>query len=238
MMTDRQLKHALKSAYQIQPSEQGRAFLRRYEKRSLQMHAVIKTELRYMGMKSLLAGVFLCAILFCVARQGDIRVQWTASSVLPLFALVLSAIVGKSERYGMEELEASSRFSLRFVRLIRMLIVGVLSCAVIFILAGILRKLSGFGSMMTVCFVGFPYLLNVWGSLLITRKWHAKDNIYGCVGMTICSCLLPFFAKFTELWSYIDMRMIYPAMFLLLMLTIRESILYVKEGGDLTWNLC
>ena len=237
-MTDRELKRLLKNAYTVTATEKEDAFVKTYERRSRQFLHVLVLELKYMGIKSLFAGVFLCTILFALVRQGDVRVQWTISSILPLFALILSALVGRSERCGMEELEAASRFSLRFIRMTRMLILGTISFLLILVCTCILKKFLGISPMITVCFVGFPYLFNVWGSLLITRKWHAKENIYGCVGITFLSCLMPVIAEYIKLWSYINSIIAFLAMLILLVGTVRESILYIKEGEDLSWNLC
>ena len=237
-MTDREVKRLLKNAYAITASEKEKVFVKTYERRSRQFLHVLMLELKYMGIKSLFAGAFLCTILFALVRQGDVRVQWTISSILPLFALIFSALFGRSERYGMEEFEAASRFSLRFIRMTRMLILGTISCLLILVCTCILRKFLGISPMITVCFVGFPYLFNVWGSLLITRKWHAKENIYGCMGVTVLSCLMPFVAEFVKLWTYISSITAFLAILILLAVTVRESILYIKEGEDLLWNLC
>lgn len=237
-MTDREVKRLLKSAYTITASEKEKAFVKTYERRSRQFLHVLMLELKYMGIKSLFAGAFLCTILFFLARQGDVRVQWTISSILPLFALILSALFGRSERYGMQEFEAASRFSLRFIRMTRMLISGTISCLLILVCTCILRKFLGISPMITVCYVGFPYLFNVWGSLLITRKWHAKENIYGCVGVTILSCLMPYIAEFVKLWTYISSLTASLVILILLAVTVRESILYIMEGRELSWNLC
>lgn len=70
------------------------------------------------------------------------------------------------------------------------------------------------------------------------RKWHAKENIYGCVGITFVSCLMPFLAEFIKLWSDINGAIAYFAMLIVFVVTVRESILYIKEGEDLSWNLC
>ena len=231
-MTDREVKRLLKSAYTITASEKEKAFVKTYERRSRQFLPVLVLELKYMGIKSLFAGAFLCTILFALVRQGDVRVQWTISSILPLFALIFSALFGRSERYGMEEFEAASRFSLRFIRMTRMLILGTISFLLILVCSCALKKYIGISPMITVCFVGFPYLFNVWGSLLLTRKWHAKENIYGCVGVTFLSCLMPFIAEFVKLWTYISGITASLAILILLAVTVRESILYIMEGEN------
>lgn len=237
-MTDKEVKLLLKTAYTVTASEREKKFIKTYERRSRQFMNVLGLELKYMGIKSLLAGIILCAILFVLARQSNDSVKWTISSILPLFALIPSTLFGRSERCGMEELEAASRFSLRFIRMTRMLILGFISFILIIVCTCILRKFSGISPMITVCFVGFPYLFNVSGCFLITRKWHAKENIYGCVGTTFISCLIPFIAEIIKLWSNMNGTIAYIAMLIVFVVTVRESILYIKEGEDLSWNLC
>ena len=106
-MKNSELKAMLQNAYAVNPTEKENCFVRKYERRHMRFRDVLVLELKYMGIKSVAAGVILCAVLFFFARQGDVRVKWMASSLLPLFALLPSAIVGSSERYGMQELEES-----------------------------------------------------------------------------------------------------------------------------------
>lgn len=237
-MKDSELKAMLQNAYAINPTEKENRFIRKYERRHMRFRDVLALELRYMGIKSLASGVLLCAILFFFVRQGDVRVKWMASSLLPLFALLPSAIVGSSERYGMQELEAASRFSLQLIRMARMLIWGTLSLIIIWLATIIFQSYFEANLLITGCFVGFPYLLSVWGCLLITRKWHSKDNIYGCMGVTVLSCLLPLLAEFLKLWKYVTKPAVSIAVIVILIAAVRESILYIKDGEDLSWNLC
>ena len=237
-MTDRELKNALKNAYMFETSEREKAFLTKYEKRSMRIFDVLKIELKYMGAKNIFAGLFLCIVLFLVARLGEPQFMWIMSSALPMCVLIPLLAIGRSERYGMGELEASSRFSLRFLRMTRMLILGFFGLILIFATSLVLQKFVKISPVMAVCFVGIPYLLNVWGCLLVTRKWHAKENLYGCVGVTCISCLMPFVAHQMELLRTIEPAYVPLAMIAVLAVTVKESILYIRESEDFTWNLC
>ena len=237
-MKNSELKAMLQNAYAVNPTEKENCFVRKYERRHMRFRDVLVLELKYMGIKSVAAGVILCAVLFFFARQGDVRVKWMASSLLPLFALLPSAIVGSSERYGMQELEASSRFSLQLIRMARMLIWGTLSLIIILLGTIFFQNYFETNILITGCFVGFPYLFSVWGCLLITRKWHSKDNIYGCVGVTVLSCMMPLFIELLKLWEYVTKPAVSIAVIVILIAAVRESILYVRDGEDLSWNLC
>lgn len=237
-MTDRELKNALKNAYIVETSEREKAFLTKYEKRSMQIFDVLRIELKYMGVKNFCAGLFWCIVLFLVARLGEAQFMWILSSALPMCVLIPLIAIGRSERYGMGELEASSRFSLRFLRMTRMLILGFFGLILISVTSLVLREFIKLSPVMTVCFVGFPYLVNVWGCLLVTRKWNAKENLYGCMGITCISCLMPFVAHQMELMKAIEPAYVPLAMIVVLVVTVKESILYIRESEDFTWSLC
>lgn len=69
-MTNKELKKRLKNAYKTMPSEREKAFIRKYEKRRMQIFDVLKIEIKYMGLKSFLTGLFLCILLFLTAKSG------------------------------------------------------------------------------------------------------------------------------------------------------------------------
>lgn len=236
-MNNRQLKNALKNAYQVEQTESQKAFIEKHEKRNLQIIEILKIEFRYMGMKSMLAGILLCLVLYYISKSGTDYLMWGLSSVLPICVLLPVTLIGKSERYGMCELEASSRFSFRFLRMIRMLILGAFSLIFILIASVALDNTISTNILETFCFIGCPYFLNVSGCIFITRKWHSKENIFGCAGLTLFSCLLPFIADKTDFLRKVDSRYLLIALIALILLTVKESILYICESEELTWNL-
>ena len=56
-MTDKEIKNMLKKAYVVSETEKEKQFIRKYEERALQLSSIIKMELRYMGLKSILQQV-------------------------------------------------------------------------------------------------------------------------------------------------------------------------------------
>lgn len=235
-MTERELKKSLKSVYKIEKSEKEKRFLRQYEKRKMRYMDVILLEARYMGIKSMIAGVILTLAYFLLIKTKSYHFMWTMGAVIPLAALLPVISLGSSERYAMNELEMSSRFSLRFVKMIRMFILGVFSSLILFVSMLIVQRYLQSSLMKTLFFISFPYFFQVCFSLWILRKWHMKENIYGCIGVTGISTLLP------EIFILVEDEIVIPPLvymiFLLLILFVtgREVIKYVKESEKLIWN--
>ena len=237
-MTDRELKNALRDAYSVEPSKREAAFIKKYEVRKLQIFEILKLEIKYMGVNSLIAGLLLLTLMIGLIHSGDTGLIWTVSGALPICSLIPFILMSKSERYGMNELEASTRFSLRFLRMVRMMILGVFSIVLISVAAVMLRMFMNQDIIRAMCFACIPYMLNVMGCIMITRRWHSKDSIYACVGITFISCFIPFAADRMNYLNTITPMVLIAVILFIIIVTVRESILYVREGENLSWNLC
>lgn len=234
-MTDKDIKKQIKTAYAVVPSDEEKAFIRRYEKRAMQMHRVIFVEAKYMCMSNLAWSIPLFVILVIISKVMEPKYAWAIASMLPLCAVVPLISIGKSDRCRMAELEAACRFSLKFIRMVRLFILGILSLLLILAGSVILKEICQVGYLHTFLFCSLPFLLNVWGCLCITRKWQAKENIFGCIAVTIFSCLLPM-SSYAGLWLTDDILLI--AVCIILFFIGKEAFMYVKGSEDVTWNLC
>lgn len=238
MMRDREIKKLLKEAYVLPETEKEKLFIRKYEKRFLQLSGIIKIELQYMGVKSILAGIILTVLLLTAAKTEDTELVWIFTSFIPMCALVPMALISRSERCGMSEMEAASRFSLRFIRIVRMFVLGLFSTALLLAVGVILRVTSIATVTEQMIFVVFPYLISTYGAMLVTRKWHGKENIFGILVACAFSGLLPFVMRTARLSGQLTGGLFFPVIVLLLGAIVRECMLYVKESEDLSWNLC
>ena len=176
-MTDKEIKNMLKKAYVVSETEKEKQFIRKYEERALQLSSIIKMELRYMGLKSILTGIVPVALLLMAAGTEDTDMVWVIASFVPACVLTPMVLLSRSERFGMEELEAASRFSLRFIRIVRMFILGIFSLVLLFSVGSILRITATASVMDHMMLVVFPYLVSAYGAMLVTRKWHGKEPI-------------------------------------------------------------
>lgn len=237
-MTDREVKESLKNAYALPTTEGEKRFIRRYEKRSLQIFDVIKLEYRYMGAKSILSVLALCMISMLVLKTKEKDTIWVISSLIPLFAVIPMIFLSKSEKYGMDELEASCRFSVRFIRLVRMCIVGVFSLGLLLSAGIIMKVLCLFTITEYIAYVTTPYLVSVFFAMLVTRHWHGKENIYGILAVCILSSLVPFVVRMIRQSGILSDASIGVLAGVLLIAIIRESLMYIKESENVSWNLC
>lgn len=237
-MTDKEIKEMLKNAYVLSDTEKEKVFVRKYEQRSLRLSEIIKLEFRYMGVKSFLAGAVLTVLLLIAAQKGDIDMLWTLTSFIPMCALIPMLLLSRSERFGMNELEAASRFSLRFIRIVRMFILNIFSIAVLLAAGAILHVTADASFTEQIILVVCPYFVSAFGAMLVTRKWHGKENVFGVLAICASAGLLPFVIR-----PIILVRQLPDGLFLLMTVLLflefaRECTLYVKESEDLSWNLC
>ncbi|MDO5155966.1 MAG: hypothetical protein Q4D51_08365 [Eubacteriales bacterium] len=236
-MTDRKLKQLLKNAYCVSETDNGCRFIKMHERRSRQFCDIIKNELRYMGVKSIFAGIFLCALFLATAQKGDENMMWIASSIIPICSIVPMSLIFCSERYGMCELEASTRFSLRFIRIIRMLILGIFSGVVTICGSIFLNSLWKTGMIDIVMYLLFPYFVSVWGGLLVARKWHGKESVIGVPLVCLTTGFLPTIIREFRQVNFVSDSMYVFLVVALLGGIVNESIKYVNERSDLSWNL-
>ncbi len=237
-MTDKELKNQLKMAYQVTESDRQRRFVRYYERRSLQLGRILRIELQHVGIRSVIAGIFLCLLMYAGWRTEDPQVSWALSSLIPAAALVPVTAMGRSERYHMEELEMVSRFSYPFVRLIRLLILGSFSLVVLTAAAIWEASCLHTGIHMMLLMTAVPYLLNVYLGLLITRKWHCTESVYAVIAAGSAVCLLPLIFARMELKESISVLAVTGMALLVLLAIVRECVIYMKESGKKSWNLC
>ena len=236
-MTDKEIKMKLKNAYVVSETEKEKQFVRKYEERSLQLSSIIKMELRYMGLKSILTGIVPVALLLMAAGTEDTDMVWVIASFVPACVLTPMVLLSRSERFGMEELEAASRFSLRFIRIVRMFILGIFSLVLLFSVGIILRITATASVMDHMMLVVFPYLVSAYGAMLVTRKWHGKENIFGVLAVCVFGGLLPYAERAIRLSGQSANNIILLLIAMILGAMFRECKLYVKESENLSWNL-
>lgn len=236
-MTDKELKHMLKNAYVLPESDSSQRFIKEHEIRFRQLLDVIKNEFYYMGIKSIFAGLILCGLFVAMALNGDENMIWIMSSTLPICSLIPMIHILHSGKCGMCELEAASRFSLKFIRLIRMFILGIFSSVVILGGSIFLRKIWICGMLDIVIYMLFPYFVSIWGSLFIARKWHGKESEIGVPLICIATGFLPtIIREFRNVYIVPDYMYVILSV-IIMVAAVRECVDYINERSDLSWNL-
>lgn len=236
-MTDRELKKQLKNAYSFEESNSSKTFIRKHEQRGMHIGEIMLLETKYLGLRSAGCGLALCLMLFLIAKIESVHSMWMLSSMLPICVLACITAIDKSERYGMGEFEATSRFSLRMIIATRMMILGIFSLVIITLGTVVIKSVFDIGLLQVLSCICLPYLLNIMGCLIVIRRWHASENIYGCCGVTFAACLIPYFIEKSEYLSSVSQGWMGAVMALVLIVTIIECILYFRESENLSWNL-
>ncbi len=239
-MTDKELKRMVKKAYNIKPSRRKTAFIAKYQKHKISFLKILFMQLKYMGIPLALAFVLLLSMLFAALADTDMRLSAITSFFMPVIALILLTGLGKSERYTMNELEMSSRFSLRMVKALRLMICGITGIVATIIASVIMSIIYHTNLISVLMSCNALYLAAVSVCIIIIRRWHSNKNIYGCVIGTFCIVLISLFcnqclAKYSA--EILDTVMA-TVLFASLIITIIEAYKFIKESEELSWNLC
>lgn len=183
---DRKIKEALKEAFEAPAPAHKHEFLRGVPLQRVSVFSFMLSQAGYIRKRVLGLSLFLFALSLTGACFLELDMLWVISAFMPFLALTAVTENSRSMVYGMDELEMSSRFSLRNVVLARMGIIGVLHL----ILLCLLMPLAYDHSIFTVLQVGvymlIPYLLTDVVSLWLIRNIRGKEGIYSCVGAAVC----------------------------------------------------
>jgi hypothetical protein len=111
------------------------------------------------------------------------------SACAPLLALTIVTESSRSARWGMAELELSTRFSLKTVLLARLLPLGCIHPL------GILLLSFGLGHpLAAILYSTAPFLLTAFLGLSITRRYRSHEAVYACGGIAFTISMLTLFS--------------------------------------------
>lgn len=235
-MKDKDLIKSISLAYDVKPSKEGKKFIREHQQRRIRLFDVIRMELSHLNWLCVLGLLILLSTSFLVCERLP-KSAWAYGSLIPFFVLLSVISFGRSERYGMNEIESASRFSKTFIKMVRLFISGTFSAIALIICSLIMNYSLGINVSFILMLVIVPFLLNTYGSMVIIRRWHSKNNIYGCVALSVGCSLLPLLNNIkgllasVPLWGALIIGMI------LVAATVKELIGYVRyESEEIAWN--
>lgn len=235
MLKKSELKQLVKNAYPLAPSGRKAAFVRRYPRRELHYRQILRMQLPYMGPQlALLCGCALAILLGAAANVGEEYAR-IAAALVPLSALIAMTGLGRSARCGMEELELSTRFSLRMLRVARLTVIGLAGLFVMLSASCALTLLTGAKLLPAFAFAAVPYLLTSFLCMVLIRRWHSPKNLYGCTLITVgISAAMSGSVKLLPMCT----ALLYAALPLLILLTAAEVCQYINESEEYQWSLC
>ena len=239
-MKDSELKKLISDAYDIEPSERQKQFIRKYRRRNLKLLDILLIQYKYMRFQFWAVLCFLiCAVGYMIVFSDPESVKWIAS-FMPFPAILALTGLGKSERYKMSELEMTARLSEKFLKSVRLVLIGIaglLSVGVVSPMFSILFKLPISIAILTSA---FPYVVTTTACMILLRRWHAKENVVGCIAIAMCVCVVSIMLmnNLAAKISGLGERICIAALIVCVFIMAREVYLYLKESEELQWNLC
>lgn len=236
-MTDRQLKKALKMAYQPPEANQKAAFLRRFSPPGMTATEFIRIQAGFICRWNWLvgAGIFLLSLLGAVELSR--RQIWVVSALVPFMAASTVAEMGRSARWGMDELELATRFSLKAVTLARLSILGLGNLALLALLSPVMALWVGLGWLEAGVCILCPYCLAAFLSLWLVRRLRGPENTYACLcASALVSGLYAGANRLPQLALLLDWRICMMLLPILVVLTLRECTQFVTQTEEYVWN--
>lgn len=139
----------------------------------------------------LAVGFFLAALL--LVQQWGREAVWVVAAFAPLLALSMVTEGNRSARFGMEELELSTRFSLKTVILARFGILGTGNLLLVGLVVPLalcfvadpkeMDELSGFWEIAACLLV--PFLFTTFACLAVVRRFRGSEGGWICCGITV-----------------------------------------------------
>ena len=182
---NRKMETLLKEYFRAPEPEGKRRFLNSLPAEPMDLTDFLLFQAGYMPKWIWCLSVLMFALSLLGAGYFEKDMLWCISACMPLPALALVTVSGRSQTWGMAELEMSARFSLKSVLLARLGIVGIADLLLFFLLLP-LAYMNGDRSLLeTGIYMLCPYLLTVFLGLWASRKVHGREGAYLCAAAAL-----------------------------------------------------
>lgn len=181
----KKLISSLGQLYLMPNPQKKEDFLRTIRLPELSFREFICIQMGYIRKWNWILAIAIFFISLYVTRYMQDAALWTISAMTPFLALATVLEGARSRKYGMEELEMSSRFSLKVVILAR---IGTLGLGdLIFIIAIIPFLIAGNHGELVIrsIYILVPYLASAFMNFYIIRKAKIQEGGYYCIAATV-----------------------------------------------------
>ena len=238
---NKQIKQSIQKAFEIQEPDQQEMtqFLKTLPQPRISMWQFVLIQTTYLRKWTVFFSILLLFPALLCAYHMEKNTLWIVSSFIPFLGLLAVTENARSIVYGMIEFEMTTRFSLRSVILARMGVLGVLDMFVLCCLTPLCCINNPFSLLQIGIYLLVPYVLTVNISLWITRRFHSKEAIYGCMSVAVLvsgiNTGLHFIADFIYQLFYIKWWFVLCAFLVVEM--IYEIYYTIKQTEEVAWNL-
>lgn len=238
----KELKQSICRIYEAPVPKQKKEFLHNFNYPKTRWRDFLYSQLGYIRKQVWLvsAGLFLAVLLLDnLFKQGNIIVLWTVSAMVPFLTLITVTEAARSAVFGMAEIEISTRYGLRSIILARMGILGAGNLVFFLLAVPLLSDKAEMESFKTGVFLLVPYLLTCFLSFGLVNRFRTGEINYYCAGAAILVSAAE--VIFNSIWSDLYRLHYFPvwmaAMAVLLAVSYREILKFIKNTEELTWNL-
>lgn len=187
------LKKELKKAFEAPAPARREAFLQEIaEPAGISLFSFLLIQAQYIRKRTITVSICaFAAVLFgsLILVADMLR---AVSAFTPLLALTLVAETGRSEHYGMAELEMATRFSLKSTLLARLAILGTGNLLLLLLLFPLSLRNNDTSPLRAGLFIITPLLLSTFLCLHIVRRRRDRDGVYLCTGVCAFVSLITF----------------------------------------------
>ena len=231
---ERRLKEELMKYYEAPTPQRKQTFVRKIGVQKINLSYLIMLQMKYISKWSWFCSVLFCILTYGMAYTVEDKYVSVVFAILPFWVMISVTESMRSYRYGMEELEFSTRFSLKSIVMARLLVLGVGNLITLIVLSGILSSSPNFH----ILHVMTPYFLTAGGGLYIVRNIRGSENTMYCFGLATLICVLElimqweyeefFLQRYTDFWAVVCVAGV--------LFTIRESYRTIRMTEDFAWN--
>ncbi len=163
-------KNLLVDEFQAPQPKHKKEFLRNLRAREVSMPEMLVQQVAYVRLTTWLFALALVVIAIVGSLMRAETTVNVLTMLMPFFAALAVLESMRSERYGMAELEKTTRFSLRSVVMARMTILGIVSFLILCITSPMIAVAFDAGTVLTAVRIVIPYLITMSISLLAERS--------------------------------------------------------------------
>lgn len=237
---DKKLKTALKQSFTPPPARYKEPFINSIPYPKAAFREVLISQITFIRKRVWL--LFALCVVFALYYTTYVNtpesIVMGVSAVVPFFSLCIVAEIYKSAASNMEEMELACKHNLPKIILIRIGILGAASFVLLIFLVIITGK-SSFGLFRNAIYIGVPYLLTSYLSLLTISKLRSKETIYICTAISAAVSLFIVTAHNNYNFIYhVDFTFIWGITFAVFAgLLFYSLIQFPKSQEELQWNL-
>ena len=241
-MRNKKIKSELKMLYQPPSPRHKKEFCDQMRQRAVSNRFIsittpefLASQLRYIRPWGWLASVAVLIAAFVLMDMFGEKAGWRISALVPFVSASLIVELHRSVHFRMDELEQSTRFSLKAVTFARLCILGICNLVLLIFLAPFMIAMCNLSPLAVGVYLLAPYTVTSFLCLLVLRLWHSNENVFACAGISVgISILCISFEPLQRLticpFSCVSLLL------LLLVFMLMEYKKYFATMEELAWN--